>query len=262
MTAIDLSPRQTEIQRIADLTFAAINEQMCGRSIGGRILSDVDDDVLVTYEQGKRGERVKGTYKGDRFTNQMDKSIEALGSIEINPQHLKSVEELVETLAHELMHFYLFKNKVDKHCTRQGRYHNKQWVAAIDLQGWWEKPTFDKTYGYGLTEFNDKGRAFINETLQPSSILIEWLAASDPEPEKKKPTRVTVMCPFVGCEFTANMTAKRYEDGSRLVCYEHTLVMTPKTELPEVDMEDFTSDTRMDVVGLIKHDDGIMKNGN
>lgn len=262
MTAIDLGPRQTEIQRIADITLEFISGQMHGRSIGGQILGDVDEDFLVTYEQGKLGEKVKGTYKGDRFTNQMDKSIEALGSVEINPQNIRTIEGLAETLAHELMHFYLFKNGVVKHCTRQGRYHNKQWAAALDVAGWWEKPVWDKTYGYGLTEFNALGRAFIDEQLQPNSILIEWIASLDPAKEKKEPTRITVMCPFVGCELTANMTMKRYLDGSRLVCEEHGLRMAAKDGEPEVDTAKFLDETRMDVIGLIKHDDGIMIDGN
>lgn len=87
----------------------------------------------------------------------------------------RSIEQLVATLIHEMVHLYNLQNEI-KDVSRGGTYHNKKFKEIAESKGL--IISYDKRIGWSLTQLQDSTKAMIQE-LKPAKDLFN-LARTSP----------------------------------------------------------------------------------
>lgn len=115
------------------------------------------DDVVFTLipNQG-----AKGKYLGWFFQSRWQSGTQIFHEINLAADHLnRTVEEIAETLIHEIAHLANFINGI-KDCNKQ-QYHNKAFKKQAEAFGL--KVERMKNKGYALTSLDDKAKAMVDK---------------------------------------------------------------------------------------------------
>lgn len=118
----------------------------------------------------------------------------------------RTFEEVVDTLAHEMVHCYNFAHDI-KDCARSGSRHNKLFKETAETHGMhWNKPETDdekadyKKVGYARVKLNDDVKDEVYEALTGlKAALILYRDKRKPGQKKaKKSSVIKYMCPCCG----------------------------------------------------------------
>ena len=117
--------------------------------------------------------------------------------INIDPRYFyeRSAVEIVETLLHEMVHYF---NKLSgiKDCS--GNVHNKKFKKAAEEVGL--IVVKGKSVGYGYTSLSDELREYILDVINPDNSVFEYFRAGAREKEKveRKKSLFKFTCPQCG----------------------------------------------------------------
>ena len=119
----------------------------------------------------------------------------------------RSFEEIVDTLAHEMVHCYNFAHEI-KDCARSGSRHNKLFKQTAEEHGMhWKKPETDddkadyKRVGYARVTLNDDVKEEVYEALKPlreALVIYRDKRKAGDKVAKKKSGVIKYMCPCCG----------------------------------------------------------------
>lgn len=129
----------------------------------------------------------------------MDNSDEAAYyEINIDPRWFcnRTAAEVVETLLHEMCHYY---NKLSDIKDCNGNIHNKKFKSLAESVGLIVEK--GQSVGYGYTSLSDELKEYIEETVKPNAQAFEYFRASLIEGGVKKPRKKTLFkytCPDCG----------------------------------------------------------------
>ncbi len=117
--------------------------------------------------------------------------------ININPNgFLRSPEEIVATLLHEMVHYY---NQIQNINDCNGNVHNKKFKTLAENVGL--KVEKNKKYGWGVTYCSDSLKDYIKNTIQPNQSVFKYFRYIPPKEQKKrKKTIFKYTCPYCGLE--------------------------------------------------------------
>lgn len=123
----------------------------------------------------------------------------AFYEINIDPRYFyeRNATEIVETLLHEMVHYFNKLNGI-KDCN--GNIHNKKFKQAAEEVGLIVEK--DKSTGYGITSLSDELREYIEEMINPDGSMFEYFRAcqkeKDKDKKKGKKTLLQFTCPQCG----------------------------------------------------------------
>jgi len=140
-----------EIIAILESIFDKANEKF----YDGKVIKPV-----ITVQTARRG--VLGWCSCNRIWNNEETNEKAYEINIVAEQLTRSINEVVGTMLHEMVHLYNLQNGI-KDCTAQ-QYHNKHFKNCALEHGL--KLIFnraDVNRGYSYTELNDEGLAFVKE---------------------------------------------------------------------------------------------------
>lgn len=125
--------------------------------------------------------------------------------INIDPRWFcdRTSTEVVETLIHEMCHYYNQMVEI-KDCN--GNIHNKKFKSLAENVGLIVEK--DKKFGYGLTSLSDELKEYIEDEIKPSDKAFEYFRAVVKKDKEKKPKKKNLFkYTCSGCHQTAK--AKR-----------------------------------------------------
>ena len=154
--------------------------------------------------------RAYGNFTVDKVWNGSKES--QTHEINVAPNFKRNKYDLVGTLLHEMVHLYSAMNNV-KDCSRQGRYHNRNFEKFASERGLIVDYGGD-VVGWGITRPNDKLIEFIDSTkieFRDCFRYVEEKERKEPKPRKKKNR---YKCPV--CELEIETSAEL--DAVQLQC--------------------------------------------
>lgn len=119
----------------------------------------------------------------------------------------RGFEEVVTTLAHEMVHCYNYEHDI-KDCARSGSRHNKRFKETAEQHGMhWNPPTDEssqadyKRVGYARVSFNDDVKDEVMEAMRPlceALVLYRDKRKAKDKNSKSKSSVIKYVCPCCG----------------------------------------------------------------
>ncbi|MFG6107685.1 SprT-like domain-containing protein [Leptothoe sp. EHU-05/26/07-4] len=180
---------------------------------------------LITMQR-KRG--AYGYFAGQRFTTR--DGDETTDEIALNPAHFKSrsVEEILSTLAHEMVHLWQFRHGKPS----KNGYHNKEWAQKMKSIGLMPTSTGapgGKVTGSKMTHYIIKDGAFDTccKELIAQGVTLPYVEVHSEErlrlKAKKGASKTKYSCPQCG----TNAWAK---PKTRLICGDCVILLVAETQ--------------------------------
>ena len=217
MTAYEFDKVQLEVQRVVDIALSRVSTDLNGAVIAGKTVRVPTGQVVATVDtyNGNREARSKvlGHYRHDSYEVDGVK----LGQIAFAPYHLnRSTEDIYSTAVHEVIHLVLAYNDI-RDTSRQGRWHNKRFLAAVDkvrdLDG------FENDSNGVATDISDTGKIYAREEVLADFGNI-FKILEPPRPRKEREYKVLDL-ECSECQERATVSIASYNGGFATVCAYH-----------------------------------------
>lgn len=195
---------------------------------------------LMTWQ---RKDKTMGYFSANRFKSLLNKP--ETHEIALNPDHFDSDVEVLQTLAHEMVHLWQF---VFGEKTAQRTYHNAEWGRKMEAIGLMPSDTGKpggKKCGQKMADYPIPGGAFESVVTKFLSAgpVVEWRSVpscpspapsvggampemvsgeeiGEPTPQTSRKTKVKYICPVCGAKAWG-------KPELNLICGDHTEKMTP-----------------------------------
>lgn len=133
-----------------------------------------------------------------RDKNDMESDENAYHEINIDPRWFDSrtASEVVETLLHEMCHYY---NKLSDIKDCNGNVHNKKFKKLAEEVGLIVEK--GQSVGWGYTSLSDELKVYVEETIKPDEKAFEYFRAGTIKESTTKPKKKTMfkyICPDCG----------------------------------------------------------------
>lgn len=147
----------------------------------------------VILIQGKIKKRTMGSCSCDPIWQKGDIEEGKKYEITLSGKYLKrSMEEIVATLLHEIIHLYCSLNDI-KETSNKHVYHNKKFKEQAELRGL--KIEKDKTIGWSLSSLTDSGKQYVASLKINKEAFDYWRNAIEIKSDKPKVVLNKYICP-------------------------------------------------------------------
>ncbi len=192
----DSKPKTTDESKTVSISTDSIGEykelDRAFKFYNERLFKGALPDTIISL-RGRKS--CNGFFRAQSFKSRENEEVEP-DEIAMNPEHFsRSIEEILSTLVHEMVHSWQFHCGKKKKVTK---YHNKEWAEQMELVGLVPSVTGaegGKKTGQSMTHYIEEGGIFetVTAELLKSGLNLKWVRLQNLTKTKKSKVKYT--CP-------------------------------------------------------------------